>query len=136
MRANQTALKKPNVLKNFRILHFIGFIDVFCTLTFLIHENEFFTHISKLDLVINYLLLIEDDLDIRFAYVILIENDLFKHIWCKKKLYFEQALGELYYYNKNVCRIIDQGDSKYSNQRIKKHYNLLKRFEHNLFKII
>ena len=65
-----------------------------------------------MDLVINYLLLIEDDAHLRCSYTMLIENDLFKHNRCKKKEYFELALIDLYDLNQELRITVDEGDMK------------------------
>lgn len=110
VRAHQRAVLKPDVFKSFRIQAFLGFIDIFCTTFFLVGQNDSFSQLPKLDLVINFLLLIEDDAHLTYAYKFLIEYDLFKHIWCKKKYNFENALKELYGYHQEVIIKVDEGN--------------------------
>ena len=114
VRAHQSALTKPDVFKSFQILEFLGFIDIFCATFFLVGQNDSFSQLPKLNLVINYLLVMEDDAHLTDAYTKLIENDLFKHIWCKRKVNFESALMRLYG-ETEVLRIkVDEGNLSYN----------------------
>ena len=110
VRAHQRALTKPDVFKSFRILEFFGFINIFCTTFFLVAQNDFFSQLPQLNLIINYLLLMEDDAHLTNAYANLIENDLFKHIWSKRKVNFAEALVQLYDIKQRLKIKVDEGN--------------------------